>query len=62
ATFSFFEMEVEKLEEKWPEMYERDRQWVHFAYEDALKVLIKPFMREVVQQCSLAPQNKRAKK
>ncbi|CAG8759876.1 11417_t:CDS:2 [Dentiscutata erythropus] len=60
ATFSFFEMEVEKLEEKWPEMDERDRQW--FAYEDALKVLIKPFMREVVEKCSLAPSNKRSKK
>ncbi|KAF0374119.1 polyphosphatase DDP1 [Gigaspora margarita] len=60
ATFSFFEMEVEKLEDKWPEMDERDRQW--FAYDDALKALIKPFMREVVEQCSLAPSNKKSKK
>ncbi|CAG8576139.1 10729_t:CDS:2 [Rhizophagus irregularis] len=28
AEFRFFEMEVEKLEERWPEMNERDRQWV----------------------------------
>ncbi|CAB4429071.1 unnamed protein product, partial [Rhizophagus irregularis] len=48
----FFEMEVEKLEERWPEMNERDRQW--FSYDDALKALTKPFMREVVEQCSLA--------
>ncbi|CAB4429070.1 unnamed protein product, partial [Rhizophagus irregularis] len=40
----FFEMEVEKLEERWPEMNERDRQW--FSYDDALKALTKPFMRE----------------
>ncbi|CAG8480512.1 4975_t:CDS:2 [Racocetra fulgida] len=62
STFSFFEMEVERLEERWPEMDERDRQWVCFAYDDALKVLIKPFMREVVEQCSLAPSNKKSKK
>ncbi|CAG8721981.1 17983_t:CDS:2, partial [Acaulospora morrowiae] len=55
AMFSFFEMEVDKLEDNWPEMDERDRQW--FAYEDALDALIKPFMREVVKQCSLAPSN-----
>ncbi|RIA96208.1 NUDIX hydrolase domain-like protein [Glomus cerebriforme] len=53
AEFSFFEMEVDKLEERWPEMDERDRQW--FSYDDALKALIKPFMREVVERCSLAP-------
>ncbi|CAB4428898.1 unnamed protein product [Rhizophagus irregularis] len=52
AEFRFFEMEVEKLEERWPEMNERDRQW--FSYDDALKALTKPFMREVVEQCSLA--------
>lgn len=52
---SFFEMEVDKLEEKWPEMNERDRQW--FSYDDALKALIKPFMREVIEHCSLAPSN-----
>ncbi|GBB99495.1 hypothetical protein RclHR1_03540014 [Rhizophagus clarus] len=53
AEFRFFEMEVEKLEERWPEMNERDRKW--FSYDDALKALTKPFMREVVEQCSLAP-------
>ena len=26
-----------------------------FSYDDALKALTKPFMREVVEQCSLAP-------
>src|SRR5688572_1899807 len=26
--FSFFEMQVDKLEDKWPEMDERDRRWV----------------------------------
>ncbi|RHZ81160.1 hypothetical protein Glove_123g35 [Diversispora epigaea] len=55
ANFLFFEMDVDNLEEIWPEMDERDRQW--FAYEDALKALIKPFMREVVKKCSLAPSN-----
>ncbi|CAG8487173.1 11258_t:CDS:2 [Funneliformis caledonium] len=55
AEFNFFEMEVDKLEENWPEMNERDRQW--FSYEEALKELIKPFMREVVEHCSLAPSN-----
>ncbi|CAG8500436.1 10960_t:CDS:2 [Diversispora eburnea] len=49
ASFLFFEMEVDNLEDIWPEMDERDRQW--FAYEDALKALIKPFMREVVKKC-----------
>jgi len=52
AEFRFFEMEVEKLEERWPEMNERYRKW--FSYDDALKALSKPFMREVVKQCSLA--------
>ena len=28
AESRFFEMEVDKLEERWPEMDERDRQWV----------------------------------
>ncbi|CAH1756677.1 5703_t:CDS:2 [Entrophospora sp. SA101] len=28
AMFSFFEMEVDQLEDRWPEMDERDRQWV----------------------------------
>ncbi|CAG8488817.1 15053_t:CDS:2 [Racocetra fulgida] len=46
TAFCFFEMEVDKLEDQWPEM------------DDALKALIKPFMREVVERCSLAPSNK----
>ncbi|CAG8739459.1 7183_t:CDS:2 [Gigaspora margarita] len=56
TAFIFFEMEVDKLEDKWPEMDVRNRQW--FTYDDALKVLIKPFMREILEQCSLAPSNK----
>ncbi|CAG8706600.1 10208_t:CDS:2, partial [Dentiscutata heterogama] len=55
ATFIFFEMEVDKLEDKWPEMDVRDRQW--FTYDDAIKILKKPFMRQIVEQCSLAPSN-----
>ncbi|CAG8688429.1 241_t:CDS:2 [Ambispora leptoticha] len=57
AMFSFFEMEVDKLEEKWPEMGERDRQWFH--YDEAVNMVIKPFMREVIQNCSLAPHTDR---
>ncbi|CAG8453201.1 5577_t:CDS:2 [Cetraspora pellucida] len=52
TAFIFFEMEVDKLEDQWPEMDVRNRQW------DALKALAKPFMREVVERCSLAPSNK----
>ncbi|CAG8446020.1 2728_t:CDS:2 [Ambispora gerdemannii] len=57
AMFSFFEMEVDKLEEMWPEMGERDRKWFH--YDEAVKMVIKPFMREVIQSCSLAPHTDR---
>ncbi|KAG9298991.1 hypothetical protein G9A89_020304 [Geosiphon pyriformis] len=60
AMFSFFEMEVEQLEEMWPEMEERDRQW--FNYDEAGKMLIKPFMREVIQNCSLGPHSYRSEK
>ncbi|CAG8634542.1 4864_t:CDS:2 [Cetraspora pellucida] len=36
STFSFFEMEVERLEERWPEMNERDRQWAAYIIIDRL--------------------------
>ncbi|CAG8581377.1 5377_t:CDS:2 [Paraglomus brasilianum] len=51
--FLFFEMEVDSVEDKWPEMQERNRAW--FAYEEAVKMIGEPFMREVLKQCSLAP-------
>ncbi|RUS22089.1 NUDIX hydrolase domain-like protein [Endogone sp. FLAS-F59071] len=51
--FWLYEMEVEELLERWPEMEERVRKW--FPYEDAIAALAsKPFMQEAIRRSSLA--------
>ncbi|KAF9195344.1 hypothetical protein BGZ50_004720 [Haplosporangium sp. Z 11] len=52
SVFIFFEMEVEQVEERWPEMKKRARRW--FSYEDAKTVVSKKVMRKALEQCSLA--------
>jgi len=32
SIFIFFEMEVERIEERWPEMKKRERRWVRFLW------------------------------
>lgn len=32
SIFIFFELEVERIEEKWPEMKKRERRWVSFKF------------------------------
>ncbi|KAG0009211.1 hypothetical protein BGZ80_002630 [Entomortierella chlamydospora] len=52
SVFTFFEMEVEKVEERWPEMKKRERRW--FSFEEAKAVVSKKVMRKALEQCSLA--------
>ncbi|KAF8945789.1 hypothetical protein BGZ47_001926 [Haplosporangium gracile] len=52
SIFIFFEMEVERIEEKWPEMKKRERRW--FTFEEALQIVSKKVMRKALEQCSLA--------
>ncbi|KAG9066204.1 hypothetical protein KI688_001425 [Linnemannia hyalina] len=52
SIFFFFEMEVERMEEKWPEMKKRERRW--FTYEEAKQIVSKKVMRKALEQCSLA--------
>ncbi|KAF9578943.1 hypothetical protein BGW38_005012 [Lunasporangiospora selenospora] len=53
TVFYFYEMEVEKIEERWPEMKKRERRW--FSYEDARRAVSKKAMRDAIDKCSLAP-------
>ncbi|KAF8958129.1 hypothetical protein BGZ46_002032 [Entomortierella lignicola] len=48
----FFEMEVEKVEERWPEMKKRERRW--FSFEEAKDKVSKKVMKEALDRCSLA--------
>ncbi|KAF8939791.1 NUDIX hydrolase domain-like protein [Dissophora ornata] len=52
SIFIFFEMEVEKVEERWPEMKKRERRW--FSFEDAKNIVSKKVMKKALEQCSLA--------
>ncbi|KAG0272774.1 hypothetical protein BGZ97_010886, partial [Linnemannia gamsii] len=52
SIFIFFELEVERIEEKWPEMKKRERRW--FTFEEAKQVVSKKVMRKALNQCSLA--------
>ncbi|KAG0227368.1 hypothetical protein BGW41_003841 [Actinomortierella wolfii] len=52
SIFIFFEMEVQRLEEKWPEMKKRERRW--FTFEEARAVASKKVMRKAIERCSLA--------
>ncbi|KAG0374041.1 MAG: NUDIX hydrolase domain-like protein [Linnemannia gamsii] len=52
SIFIFFEMEVERIEEKWPEMKKRERRW--FSFEEAKQIVSKKVMRKALEQCSLA--------
>ncbi|KAF9124588.1 hypothetical protein BGW39_008102 [Mortierella sp. 14UC] len=52
SIFVFFEMEVERIEEKWPEMKKRERRW--FTFEEAKQIVSKKVMRKALEQCSLA--------
>ncbi|KAF9918184.1 hypothetical protein FBU30_000321 [Linnemannia zychae] len=54
SIFAFFEMEVERIEERWPEMKKRERRW--FTYEEAKQIVSKKVMRKALEQCSLARQ------
>ncbi|RKP14445.1 NUDIX hydrolase domain-like protein [Piptocephalis cylindrospora] len=47
-----YELYVSKVAQEWPESGDRQRQWMR--YEEAL-ALIKGFVLEAVQQCSLSP-------
>ncbi|KAF9330335.1 hypothetical protein BG006_006704 [Podila minutissima] len=51
SVFIFFEMEVQRIEAKWPEMKKRERRW--FSYEEALATVSKKVMRKALEQCSL---------
>ncbi|KAG0091179.1 hypothetical protein BGZ92_001334 [Podila epicladia] len=51
SVFIFFEMEVQRIEAKWPEMKKRERRW--FSYEEALTTVSKKVMRKALEQCSL---------
>ncbi|KAF9319070.1 hypothetical protein BG000_001082 [Podila horticola] len=51
SIFIFFEMEVQRIEAKWPEMKKRERRW--FSYEEALTTVSKKVMRKALEQCSL---------
>ncbi|GJJ70483.1 diphosphoinositol-polyphosphate diphosphatase [Entomortierella parvispora] len=52
SIFIFFEMDVERIEDRWPEMKKRERRW--FSYEDARATVSKKVMRKALEQCSLA--------
>ncbi|KAI8913955.1 NUDIX hydrolase domain-like protein [Powellomyces hirtus] len=55
--FVFYEMHVTKLLDEWPEGAERKRDT--FTYDKALELLKnKPYMRDAVLLCSLAPAQK----
>ncbi|KAF9972920.1 hypothetical protein BGZ73_003892 [Actinomortierella ambigua] len=52
SIFIFFELEVQRLEDKWPEMKKRERRW--FTFEEARAIASKKVMRKAIEQCSLA--------
>ncbi|KAG0206611.1 hypothetical protein BGX28_002000 [Mortierella sp. GBA30] len=52
SIFIFFEMEVERIEERYPEMKKRARRW--FSFEDAKEMVSKKVMKRALEQCSLA--------
>ncbi|KAF9939838.1 hypothetical protein KVV02_004529 [Mortierella alpina] len=52
SIFIFFEMEVERIEEHYPEKKKRARRW--FSFEDAKQIVSKKVMRKALEQCSLS--------
>ncbi|TPX31667.1 hypothetical protein SmJEL517_g05082 [Synchytrium microbalum] len=51
--FTFFEMDVTSLEDKWPECKERTRKLA--SYDEALEILKDPVFLAALNLCSLAP-------
>ncbi|KAI1317696.1 hypothetical protein EDD11_008002 [Mortierella claussenii] len=52
SIFFFFELEVERIEEHWPEMKKRERRW--FSFDEARNVVSKKVMKKALDRCSLA--------
>jgi diphosphoinositol-polyphosphate diphosphatase len=53
ATIHFYEMDVTKLDDKWPESKERLREWVDYT-EACRRLTWKPELLQGLMLCSLA--------
>ncbi|KAF8591052.1 hypothetical protein K439DRAFT_1328137 [Ramaria rubella] len=54
ATYHFYELDVTMLQEQWPEMHERRREWVDFA-EAYRRCAWKPELAQALLMASFAP-------